>query len=285
MIKSMTGYASESFIINTTKFLVEIKSVNSKNIDLSIRIPQILKSYENDLRKKLTDKLHRGKIEMNVSTEGKFSKEEIRFNNEIIKKYIKELKRIDSNGNANYLKIAMGLPNAYESKSAELNNRQTKSLLNKIYSIIAKVDTFREKEGLETEKDIKNKISKIKNSLNQIKKIEKERIPKKRKKLIAELDKIKLEIDNNRFEQEMIYYMEKFDINEEIIRLKSHLILFDESIKSKVPIGKKLGFICQEIGREINTLGSKANDAVLQKHVIDMKENLEKIKENILNIL
>ena len=281
----MTGYASESFIINTTKFLVEIKSVNSKNIDLSIRIPQILKSYENDLRKKLTDKLHRGKIEMNVSTEGKFSKEEISFNNEIIKKYIKELKRIDNNGNANYLKIAMGLPNAYESKSAELNNRQTKSLLNKIYSIIAKVDTFREKEGLETEKDIKDKISKIKNSLNQIKKIEKERITKKRKKLIAELDKIKLEIDNNRFEQEMIYYMEKFDINEEIIRLKSHLILFDESIKSKVPNGKKLGFICQEMGREINTLGSKANDAILQKHVIDMKENLEKIKENILNIL
>ena len=285
MIKSMTGYASESFIINTTKFLVEIKSVNSKNIELSIRIPQILKSYENDLRKKLTDKLHRGKIEMNVSTEGKFSKEEISFNNEIIKKYIKELKRIDNDDDANYLKIAMGLPNAYESKSAELNNRQTKSLLNKIYSIIAKVDAFREKEGLETEKDIKNKISKIKNSLNQIKKIEKERITKKRKKLIAELDKIKLEIDNNRFEQEMIYYMEKFDINEEIIRLKSHLILFDESIKSKVPIGKKLGFICQEIGREINTLGSKANDAVLQKHVIDMKENLEKIKENILNIL
>ena len=285
MIKSMTGYASESFIINTTKFLVEIKSVNSKNIDLSIRIPQILKSYENDLRKKLTDKLHRGKIEMNVSTEGKFSKEEISFNNEIIKKYIKELKRIDNNGDANYLKIAMGLPNAYESKSAELNNRQTKSLLNKIYSIIAKVDTFREKEGLETEKDIKEKISKIKNSLNQIKKIEKERITKKRKKLIAELNKIKLEIDNNRFEQEMIYYMEKFDINEEIIRLKSHLILFDESIKSKVPNGKKLGFICQEMGREINTLGSKANDAVLQKHVIDMKENLEKIKENILNIL
>ena len=285
MIKSMTGYASESFIINTTKFLVEIKSVNSKNIDLSIRIPQILKSHENDLRKKLTDKLHRGKIEMNVSTEGKFSKEEISFNKEIIKKYIKELKRIDNNGNANYLKIAMGLPNAYESKSAELNNRQTKSLLNKIYSIIAKVDTFREKEGLETEKDIKEKIFKIKNSLNQIKKIEKERITKKRKKLIAELDKIKLEIDNNRFEQEMIYYMEKFDINEEIIRLKSHLILFDESIKSKVPNGKKLGFICQEIGREINTIGSKANDAVIQKHVIDMKENLEKIKENILNIL
>ena len=285
MIKSMTGYASESFVINTTKFLVEIKSVNSKNIDLSIRIPEILKSYENDLRKKLTNKLHRGKIEINVSTEGKFSKEDISFNKEIINKYIKELKRIDNNEVTNYLKIAMGLPNAYESRSAELNSIQTKSLLNKIYSIIAKVDTFRKKEGLETEKDVKDKISKIKSSLNQIKKIEKERITKKRKKLIAELDKIKLEIDNNRFEQEMIYYMEKLDINEEIIRLKSHLILFDESIKSKVPVGKKLGFICQEIGREINTLGSKANDAVLQKHVIDMKENLEKIKENILNIL
>ena len=285
MIKSMTGYASESFVINTTKFLVEIKSVNSKNIDLSIRIPQVLKLYENDLRKKLTDKLHRGKIEINVSTEGKLNKEDVSINKEIIKKYIKELKRIDSSGSANYLKIAMSLPNSYVSKSVELNNKQSKSLLNKIYSLISKVDTFRKKEGLETEKDIKDKIYKIKNSLNQIKKIEKERISKKRKKLIAELDKIKLEIDNNRFEQEMIYYMEKFDINEEIIRLKSHLILFDESIKSKDPIGKKLGFICQEIGREINTLGSKANDAVLQKHVIEMKENLEKIKENILNIL
>ena len=285
MIKSMTGYASESFVINTTKFLVEIKSVNSKNIDLSIRIPQVLKLYENDLRKKLTDKLHRGKIEINVSTEGKLSKEDVSINKEIIKKYIKELKRIDSSAAANYLKIAMSLPNSYESKSIELNNKQSKSLLNKIYSLISKVDTFRKKEGLETEKDIKDKIYKIKNSLNQIKKIEKERISKKRKKLIVELDKIKLEIDNNRFEQEMIYYMEKFDINEEIIRLKSHLILFDESIKSKDPIGKKLGFICQEIGREINTLGSKANDAVLQKHVIEMKENLEKIKENILNIL
>ena len=285
MIKSMTGYASESFVINTTKFLVEIKSVNSKNIDLSIRIPQVLKLYENDLRKKLTDKLHRGKIEINVSTEGKLSKEDVSINKEIIKKYIKELKRIDISGAANYLKIAMSLPNSYESKSVELNNTQSKSLLNKIYSLISKVDAFRKKEGLETEKDIKDKIGKIKNSLNQIKKIEKERISKKRKKLIAELDKIKLEIDNNRFEQEMIYYMEKFDINEEIIRLKSHLILFDQSIKSKDPIGKKLGFICQEIGREINTLGSKANDAVLQKHVIEMKENLEKIKENILNIL
>ena len=285
MIKSMTGYASESFVINTTKFLVEIKSVNSKNIDLSIRIPQVLKLYENDLRKKLTDKLHRGKIEINVTTEGKLSKEDVSINKEIIKKYIKELKRIDISGAANYLKIAMSLPNSYESKSVELNNTQSKSLLNKIYSLISKVDTFRKKEGLETEKDIKDKIDKIKNSLNKIKKIEKERISKKRKKLIVELDKIKLEIDNNRFEQEMIYYMEKFDINEEIIRLKSHLILFDQSIKSKDPIGKKLGFICQEIGREINTLGSKANDAVLQKHVIEMKENLEKIKENILNIL
>ena len=285
MIKSMTGYASESFVINTTKFLVEIKSVNSKNIDLSIRIPQVLKLYENDLRKKLTDKLHRGKIEINVSTEGKLSRQDVSINKEIIKKYIKELKKIDNSGAANYLKIAMSLPNSYESKSVELNNKQSKSLLNKIYSLISKVDTFRKKEGLETEKDIKDKIDKIKNSLNQIKKIEKERISKKRKKLITELDKIKLEIDNNRFEQEMIYYMEKFDINEEIVRLKSHLILFDESIKSKDPIGKKLGFICQEIGREINTLGSKANDAVLQKHVIEMKENLEKIKENILNIL
>ena len=295
MIKSMTGYASESFIINTTKFLVEIKSVNSKNIDLSIRIPLFLKQYENDLRKKITEKLHRGKIEINVSTEGKLSNEDVIINKEVIEGYIRQLKELNQDHTIGtldeepydyeYLKIAMGLPNAYSSKSVELNNTQSKSLLNKIYSLITKVNSFRKKEGLNTEKDIKDKISKIKNSLNQIKKIEKERILKKRKKIIAELDKIKLEIDNNRFEQEMIYYMEKFDINEEIIRLKSHLILFNESIKSKDPIGKKLGFICQEIGREINTIGSKANDVNLQKLVIEMKDNLEKIKENILNIL
>ena len=295
MIKSMTGYASESFVINTTKFLVEIKSVNSKNIDLSIRIPQFLKSFENDLRKELSVKLHRGKIELNVSTEGKLNKEDVIINKEVIEGYIIQLQELNLNhsigildgepSDYQYLKIAMNLPNAYTSKSIELNNTQSKSLLNKIYSLISKVDTYRKKEGLETEKDIKDKISRIKKSLNQIKKIEKERISKKRKKLFSELDKIKLEIDNNRFEQEMIYYLEKYDINEEIVRLKSNILMFEDTLDSNEPVGKKLGFICQEIGREINTIGSKANASNLQKHVIEMKENLEKIKENILNIL
>ena len=285
MIKSMTGYASESFIINSTKFLVEIRSVNSKNLDLIIRVPQFLKSFENDLRKKLADKLHRGKIEINVNTEGKLSQEDVSINPEVVKKYIKTLKKIANSQGDNYLEIAMSLPNAYESKIIKLKSTQIKSLLIKINSVILKIDTFRKKEGKVTEKDIKAKIYNIKKSLSKINKIERGRISNKRKKLITELKKIQLEVDNNRFEQEIIYYIERFDINEEVVRLKSHLTLFDESLKSKYPIGKKLGFICQEIGREINTIGSKANDASLQRNVIEMKENLEKIKENILNIL
>ena len=301
MIKSMTGYASESFIINSTKFIVEIKSVNSKILDLSIRFPHFLKSYENDLRQEISSKLFRGKIELNVTSEIGKNLDEISINQEIVSNYIKQLKEfnnIDSkdfsestnqflniSSEKDYLKIAMRLPNAYSSKSIDLSASEITSIIDKISIATKNLNDYRAKEGSEMEKDFRNKISLIKKLLGNIEKIEKERISKKREKLLEELRKIDLEIDNNRLEQEMIYYLEKFDINEEIIRLKSNILIFEETLKSNNPVGKKLGFICQEIGREINTIGSKANDANLQKYVIEMKDNLEKIKENILNIL
>lgn len=301
MIKSMTGYASESFIINSTKFIVEIKSVNSKTLDLNIRCPHFLKSYENDLRKGISSKLFRGKIELNVTSEIGKNLDEISINQEIVSNYIKQLKEfnnIDSkdfsestnqflniSSEKDYLKIAMRLPNAYSSKSIDLSASEITSIIDKISIATKNLNDYRAKEGSEMEKDFRNKISLIKKLLGNIEKIEKERISKKREKLLEELKKIDLEIDNNRLEQEMIYYLEKFDINEEIIRLKSNILIFEETLKSNDPVGKKLGFICQEIGREINTIGSKANDANLQKYVIEMKDNLEKIKENILNIL
>lgn len=301
MIKSMTGYASESFIINSTKFIVEIKSVNSKTLDLNIRCPHFLKSYENDLRKGISSKLFRGKIELNVTSEIGKNLDEISINQEIVSNYIKQLKelnKVDSkdfsestnqflniSSEKDYLKIAMRLPNAYSSKSIDLSASEITSIIDKISIATKNLNDYRAKEGSEMEKDFRNKISLIKKLLGNIEKIEKERILKKREKLLEELKKIDLEIDNNRLEQEMIYYLEKFDINEEIIRLKSNILIFEEALESNNPVGKKLGFICQEIGREINTIGSKANDANLQKYVIEMKDNLEKIKENILNIL
>ena len=291
MIKSMTGYASETFIINSTKFVVEIRSVNSKILDLNIRFPHFLKSYENDLRKELSNKLLRGKIELNIHSEIGVNSDEISINKEIVNNYIQQLKQVSSIDPNNlsidkdYLKIAMRLPNAYTSKSLVLSASEIENIIDKISIATKKLIDYRSKEGSETEKDFRNKISLIKNSLSNIESIEKERIAKKRDKLLNELKKITLEIDNNRLEQEMIYFLEKFDINEEIIRLKSNFLIFEETLESNDPVGKKLGFVCQEIGREINTIGSKANDGDLQKHVIEMKDNLEKIKENILNIL
>ncbi len=291
MIKSMTGYASESFIINSTKFIVEIKSVNSKILDLNIRFPHFLKSYENDLRQEISSKLFRGKIELNVSSEIGKNSDEISVNKAIVNNYIQQLKKInnldtsDFSSEKEYLKIAMRLPNAYSSKSIELNTTEVQIIIDKISIVTTNLNDYRAKEGSEMEKDFRNKISLIKKLLGDIENIEKERISKKRDKLLEEFKKISLEIDNNRLEQEMIYYLEKFDINEEIIRLKSNILIFEETLESNDPVGKKLGFICQEIGREINTIGSKANDANLQKNVIEMKDNLEKIKENILNIL
>ncbi|MAI92881.1 MAG: YicC family protein [Flavobacteriaceae bacterium] len=287
MIKSMTGYASESFIINSTKFIVEIKSVNSKILDLNIRFPHFLKAYENGLRKEISNKLHRGKIELNVNSEIGVNTDEISINKEIISNYIQQLKELDeiNSDEKDYLKMAMRLPNAYSSKSINLKKNEINNIIDKISIAVKNLNYYRAVEGSEMEKDFRNKISEIKKLLGNIEKIEKDRIAKKRTKLVDELKRIELDIDNNRLEQEMIYYLEKYDINEEIIRLKSNILIFENALHSNEPVGKKLGFICQEIGREINTIGSKANDSNLQKLVIEMKDSLEKIKENILNIL
>ena len=301
MIKSMTGYASESFIVNSTKFVVEVKSVNSKILDLNIRFPHFLKAYENDLRKEISNKLHRGKIELNINSEIGTNTDDISINQEIVSNYIQQLKEFNNINSKDfseskdqfqkfliekdYLKIAMRLPNAYSKKSIDLSASEIMSIIDKISKATKNLNDYRAKEGSEIEKDFRNKISIIRKLLVDIEKIEKDRISKKRNKLLDELKKISLDIDNNRLEQEMIYYLEKYDINEEIIRLKSHILIFEDSLDSCEPVGKKLGFICQEIGREINTIGSKSNNANLQKLVIEMKDSLEKIKENILNIL
>jgi len=285
MIKSMTGYASESFFVESTKYIVEAKSVNSKILDLKIRLPQYLKAREFDIRKFISSKLVRGKIEVIISQEKNQGSQKININSGVINRYIKELKNINKNLEGDYLNIAMQLPNAYDSVLSSLDENQILEIEKTIEKTIENLDNYRLKEGKETEKDFIEKISIINSLLVDIENIEKTRLDNKKGKLINEFNKLNVEIDQNRLEQEMIYYIEKFDINEELMRLKSHIKLFIETLESKSPVGKKLGFICQEIGREINTIGSKSYNSSLQKYVIEMKDNLEKIKENILNIL
>lgn len=285
MIKSMTGYASESFFVETTKYIVEAKSVNSKILDLKIRLPQFLKNKEFEIRKLVSKELVRGKIELNVNQENKQGSQKVFINSSAVLEYIKELKTIDGDTKNDYLGIAMQLPSAYDYDISNLSDEQINSIEKTIEITIKKLNDYRLKEGSETKKDLLLKISSINSILEEVEKIENLRIDRKRQKLQNEFDKLNIEFDKSRLEQEMIYYIEKFDVNEELVRLKSHIKLFTETINSDVPVGKKLGFICQEIGREINTLGSKSNDSDLQKFVIEMKDCLEKIKENILNIL
>lgn len=281
----MTGYCSSIISTGKINHTIELKCLNSKYLDLNLKLPYILRKKEFELKKIIGNKLLRGKIELLITNEIKKENKKAVLIRENIKSYINELKKMNSNDSVDLLKIAMTLPGAYEVSDSDLSKKDYKKIEKEIFSLIENVIKFRKKEGKEICVDLKKKIKIIEKKIQEIKKLESKRIENKKRKIHKEMDKLNLLIDKNRMEQEMIYYIEKLDINEEVIRLNSHLKLFKSELNNKLPIGKKLGFISQEIGREINTLGAKANDPVMQKMVIEMKDNLEKIKENILNIL
>ena len=285
MIQSMTGYCSSIISTGKINHTIELKCLNSKYLDLNLKLPYILRKKEFELKKIIGNKLFRGKIELLITNEIKKENKKAVLIKENIKSYIKELKKMNSNDSVDLLKIAMTLPGAYEVSESDLSKKDYKKIEKEIYSLIENVIKFRKKEGKEICVDLKKKVKIIEKKIQEIKKLESKRIENKKRKIHKEMDKLNLLIDKNRMEQEMIYYIEKLDINEEVIRLNSHLKLFKSELNNKLPVGKKLGFISQEIGREINTLGAKANDPLIQKMVIEMKDNLEKIKENVLNIL
>ena len=285
MIQSMTGYCSSIISTGKVNHTIELKCLNSKYLDLNLKLPYILRQKEFELKKIIGNKLLRGKIDLLITNEIKKENKKAVLINKNIKSYIKELKKINSNDSADLLKIALTLPGAYEVSESELSKKDYKIIEKEIFSLIENVIKFRKKEGKEICMDLKKKVQIIEKKIQEIKKSDPKRIENKKRKIYKEIDKLNLLIDKNRMEQEMIYYIEKLDINEEIIRLNSHLKLFKSELRNRLPVGKKLGFISQEIGREINTLGAKANDPHMQKIVIEMKDNLEKIKENILNIL
>ena len=285
MILSMTGFGKKEFQYKDKCINIEIRSLNSKNTDITIRTPNYLRPLDPEIRRKLVNKMQRGKIDLNIHIEYTGDSAPTSINNKIVKAYMKQLEEIGSSTESERISMAMRLPDAFSSEKEELNEEEKKILLSNLDMAINDIKGFQKNEGLEMGKDIELRLNLIDSHLKNVVELETTRIEKMRGKLLTSIQSLKIEIDANRFEQEMIFYLEKFDITEEKVRLINHIKYFREVKNEDSPNGKKLGFIAQEMGREINTIGSKANDAHLQKIVVQMKDELEKIKEQLLNIL
>jgi len=282
----MTGFGKASLDSNLGKISIELKSLNSKNIDINFNIPSLFKSMENDLRVVVSNKIKRGKVDckFNLSLDSEnFSSQ---LNHQIIKKYIIDLKKIVDANETELLKIAVKLPEALSKPPTNLNKQIIEDIKKIVPVAINELIDFRIQEGKSMELDLLKNLSSIEKNLEKVKTFAPERSKSLKKRLNNNFKELKIEIDNNRFEQEIIFYLEKYDINEEITRLENHVNFFKKTMKhSNIEKGKKLAFIGQEIGREINTIGSKSNHALMQQAVVEMKNDLEKIKEQLLNVL
>lgn len=281
----MTGFGKSEALVLTKKLTVEIRTLNSKNIDLNFRVPHIFRELEPQLRGLLNKGLSRGKIDVSVSIEGNSGTNTTQINKEVIDDYIAQLQGIHQGETTELLKMAIRLPDALKTEKEDLKEEEKEALLTVFSSALKRVNDYRENEGAALGKDFVIRLEVIKNLLDDAILIDPERKEKITLKLKTALDQLTLEIDQNRLEQELIYYLEKYDITEEKVRLANHLAYFNEIMAQDQPNGKKLGFIAQEMGREINTIGSKANHSGLQKIVVQMKDELEKIKEQLLNVL
>ena len=281
----MTGFGKSETKFQRKKLNAEIRSLNNKNIDLNLRVPNRYREIESKIRTKINGELSRGKIDLLISIDLHDEDKISSLNYRVIKKYINELKKISNSSESELLKMAIRLPESIKIEKEEISKEEKKVLFKIIDKAIIKLNQYRVSEGKSIEKDFKSRIKIVHKLVKSVDKLAPKRKEKIRKK-IEDLSKQNLkEIDNKRMEQEIFYFIEKLDINEEIVRLKSNLKYFEKIMTEKAPNGKKLTFISQEIGREINTLGSKANDEKIQKIVVDMKDELEKIKEQLLNVL
>ncbi|HEY5689759.1 MAG TPA: YicC/YloC family endoribonuclease [Yeosuana sp.] len=285
MIYSMTGYGKSILQLPTKKISIELKSLNSKNLDLNARMPSIYREKELDIRKLLADKLERGKIDFSIYVEMTAEDTSTQINEPVVKQYINQLKKIVDGQEIELLKMAVRFPDALNTVREEIDETEWKAIEDEINAAIELINNYRLDEGKVLEADFKKRVSIIEDLLEQVIAMDPDRIVGVRDRLIKGVEELKEKYDENRFEQELVYYIEKFDITEEKVRLKNHLSYFIEAINSKDSNGKKLGFICQEMGREINTIGSKSNYAPMQQLVVQMKDELEKIKEQLLNVL
>jgi len=291
MIQSMTGFGKAVCELPNKKINIEIKSLNSKQLDLNTRLPNLYREKEIEIRSLLGKKLSRGKIDLSFYVEAATSDKITKVNQQVIANYYEQLQQVASNlkldKSTDFLKVIMPLPDTVKIELAELDEEEWKAITVTLNEAISDIIDFRSREGSALEADIKQRITLIGQLLKEVPNYESQRIEKIKTRIRENLEELgqSNKIDENRFEQEIIFYLEKLDVTEEKVRLNNHLDYFMETMESGPSVGKKLGFITQEIGREINTLGSKANDADLQKIVIRMKDELEKIKEQILNVL
>ncbi len=287
MLMSMTGFGKASGSHQSKKVTVEIRSLNSKSMDLNVRMPQRYKELDADIRKHVSSGLSRGKVDVSLSMDSIGEDSSVSINQALAKKYYEELKSLGTalNEDTNdYLSLVLRMPEVMETKSESLEEEEVVWIMDLIAEATENLRDFRRREGKELEEEFNARIGDIRGFLEEVPNYENQRIDVIRERMRKGLEEIDGGYDDNRFEQEMIFYLEKLDISEEKMRLANHLTYFQETMVNEAS-GKKLGFICQEIGREINTLGSKSNHAEMQKLVIGMKDQLEKIKEQILNTL
>lgn len=286
----MTGYGSAKGTVGTQAVTVEIRSLNSKFLELNVRLPLQFRDKELEIRADVGKLLERGKADLNVSIDNNELAKRSTVNKEIFLAYYEDLKSLATEtgmSDDNMLDAILKLPAVLNSEKSEMDEAQWKQLKGLIQSAVEQFNLFRTNEGNVLEQDVTQRLNAIEGSLPQLENFESARIEAIRQRLHKSVNELKdqMNIDTNRFEQELIYYIEKLDISEEKVRLKSHCDYFLQTMNSKEANGKKLGFITQEIGREINTIGSKANDANMQRIVVEMKDELEKLKEQLANIL
>ena len=285
MIQSMTGYGKSVIQLPTKKITVEIKSLNSKSIDLNARVPSSYREKELEIRKNISKSLIRGKVDFNLYVEVTGEKTNAKVNEVVVKQYMNQLNNVVSVDDVALLKMAINMPDAMKTEREEIDSDEFKTILEAVNEALTAINLYRSDEGKVLEDDFKMRISSISELLIKVTDIDSDRIDIVKDRLRKAVGDLKETIDENRFEQELIYYLEKYDITEEKVRLKNHLNYFMEALDSSDSNGKKIGFICQEIGREINTIGSKSNHAPMQQLVVQMKDELEKIKEQALNVL
>ena len=295
----MTGYGKQELNLNNSNFMIELKSLNSKQVDINIKMSSKYRDKEIELRRLISKKLQRGKIELSIWREKTEFSNNFKLNKKLIKDYylqIDDLKKdldnlgcsekYDGSSYSNIIQTLVQMPDVFVKEEENIDENNWSQISKAILKTIDNLQKYRKDEGKKLEIDIKNRVNNLYKLLKQIDPLSKRRIEKIKSNLNDNLHKLNLKnIDEARFEQELIYYLEKQDITEEQVRLNAHLSYFLDSMKTKLPVGKKLSFIAQEIGREINTIGSKSSDSEMQKIVVQMKDELEKIKEQLLNIL
>lgn len=285
MIMSMTGFGKTEAQWKDKRILIELRSLNSKTADINLRTPSYLREMDTEIRKQLIQRLYRGKIDVNIFIEFNGENAPTTLNKGIVKGYMEQLRSFDVADEKDLLALALRLPDTLSSEKEVLEDDDKKAVKEVLEVALKDLEKHRIDEGQELEKDFLLRLAIIAQLLDAVREVDPERSTKIADKLRTALDDLKVEVDSNRFEQELIFYLEKFDITEEKVRLQNHLDYFKEVLQNEFPNGKKLGFIAQEMGREINTIGSKANHAELQKIVVQMKDELEKIKEQLLNVL